>query len=82
MSVTGHDMNRFLNYICDDFLLSLSLTMVGASDALEESKTGVNKSAIVDLVDFGNVAEELKTFGKDCKYRQLLFSSYLTLFRI
>lgn len=65
MSVTCHDIDRFLTFLCDDFFLGLNSTMVGACGALEEQKT---KGIKLEMVNSGCVAEELKSFGKECKF--------------
>lgn len=64
-TVTSHNPDRFLDYICDVLLPNLDSTMVGMNNAVEQPKGYKGKSAVFDV---GNVAEELKTFGKECKY--------------
>lgn len=50
-----------LKYIYNDLFCRLEEVMIGVSKALEEPKPPGAK------VGGGNVAEELKTFGKECK---------------
>lgn len=54
-----------MNYICDEFILGLNSTMVGSCGATKDQKSTGMKLAMADR---GNVAEELKSFGKECKF--------------
>lgn len=54
-----------LDYICNEFLLDLNSTMFGVSGVVEELKS--SKGSLTQY-DVGNVADELKTFGKEGKF--------------
>lgn len=59
------DVDGCLNFICDDLLTNLEVTMFGISTVPElEGAKLLSKNPLG--VSSSNVAEELKMFGKEC----------------
>lgn len=55
---------KFLEYLFNDLFPELEAVMIGTSHASEHSELIAMK---LTKLDVGSVAEELKTFGKECK---------------
>lgn len=57
------DLDRCLRYICKDLFAGLDETMIGLGNATKELRM---HQASTEATVGGNVANELKTFGKEC----------------
>lgn len=59
----NRDLGGFLKFVCDDTLTKLEVTMFGMNAVPKEARPPEESPAGVSS---GNVAEELKMFGKEC----------------
>lgn len=68
---------RFLDYVFYELLPELELIMLGKNHTLEQPKTFEPANT-----NEGNVSEELKTFGKECKHVRYILYPYSVRFFI